>query len=153
MEENFKQTFEILIGIIIAVLLIGNSIVDLKRREISLKLSLGAAMLGTTIIWAANLRSISFIGLGLIPGLFMVLAAIFSKGKVGMGDAIVIMALGLLWGLQATFEALLLALVITGLISIIMLAAKKWQTGTRLPFIPFLCGASGLVALARELNL
>lgn len=72
-----------------------------------------------------------------IPGVLLVLIAVITK-KAGMADGIALICIGLLEGYQACMSIAVAGLVMIALCSGILLAIKKVDKNTEIPFIPFL---------------
>jgi len=85
------------------------------------------------------------VGLSVIPGLFLVALSFITEGKVGMGDGIVTAMLGPALGLEKSIYVLMGALILNSLLSGILLLFKKAGKNTRIPFVPFLTTALGVV--------
>lgn len=138
---------EIIIGLLLAVMLVINTVLDISHQEVSVKLCLGISILGSFILLITGAKNIWQLALGLIPGLFIMLVSIISRGRIGMGDGIIIMAMGILWGLESVFASLFLGMCMVGTISSIMLVTGKWRISKKIPFVPFLSAASAILAL------
>lgn len=74
----------------------------------------------------------------LIPGAVMYLIAVFSKERIGKGDALSLMFIGAVAGSSTVLMSLFVSLTIAAILSAILLALKKVKKDTKLPFIPFL---------------
>jgi leader peptidase (prepilin peptidase)/N-methyltransferase len=70
---------------------------------------------------------------------------------VGLGDAKLAGAMGLTLGLQGLLTALLVAFVVGGLVAGLLLLSKRATLKSRIPFGPFLAGATALLLVIREL--
>lgn len=144
---------EIIIGILIAVMLVINTVLDISQQEVSVTLCMVIAILGSLALLISGARNIWQLVLGLIPGLFIILVSIISKGRIGMGDGIIVTAMGILWGIESVFTSLFLGMCMVGLISIVMLGTGKWQISKRIPFVPFLSVASAILAVCQVAGL
>ncbi|MCR5336274.1 MAG: prepilin peptidase [Synergistes sp.] len=67
-----------------------------------------------------------------------------SRGKMGLGDAMLAAGIGAFMGLKMTFAALYLAFLAGGITVLPLLIAKKVTRRTAVPFGPFLC--AGMLA-------
>ncbi|MCI8401812.1 MAG: hypothetical protein HFI38_06935 [Lachnospiraceae bacterium] len=65
--------------------------------------------------------------------------------RMGKGDALVILCLGLYLGFRVTLAVLLFALLLSSCAALYLLLVKKKAAQTAIPFIPFLTG--GLICL------
>ncbi|TSC72845.1 MAG: leader peptidase (prepilin peptidase) / N-methyltransferase [Parcubacteria group bacterium Gr01-1014_38] len=70
---------------------------------------------------------------------------------MGLGDAKLAGAMGLTLGLQGLLAALLVAFVAGGLVAGLLLLSKRATLKSRIPFGPFLAGATALLLVVREL--
>ena len=119
-----------------AVLGIG-SLQDIRRRQIGLYLIAAGAALAIIVNVNAHM-DVSFFLPGIIPGVVMMLVSWLSKGKIGMGDALMVMVMGLFLGLYRVMYELVLALVMSGCVALILVIFKKKRKEYEMPFIPFL---------------
>ncbi len=76
--------------------------------------------------------------MGLIPGALVGVLSVFSRGAIGLGDALVLTAVGLWCGCGTAFLTFLSALVLQSAVSVIyrLSGGKKKE----LPFVPALLG-------------
>ncbi len=85
--------------------------------------------------------------LSLIPGLFYLLMGLISGGRIGQGDGLTILILGLFAGLSDTVLITAAAQLACAVCAGLMLAAKRADLNTRIPFVPFLFAAAALLYL------
>lgn len=78
--------------------------------------------------------------LGLIPGVFMLLAAYITR-KVGYGDGLALLAVGMLVGYKNCWGMLCISLMIMSFWCIGILLLRRGTKNTRLPYLPFLTAA------------
>lgn len=78
----------------------------------------------------------------LIPGLFYFLMSLISDTGIGRGDGLAILVLGLFAGLIDTVLITALAQIVCAIWAILLLALKKADRHTRIPFMPFLLAAA-----------
>ncbi len=74
----------------------------------------------------------------LLPGTAGILCALVLRGQMGLGDGLSLLIIGLIMGAEACWASLFLGLLMIGAAAIILLAMKKAERGTKLPFLPFL---------------
>ncbi len=84
------------------------------------------------------LQLLVFSGIGgfACGGLLFVIALIV-KSALGMGDVKMFFVLGLLYGLMDTYGILLFSVIAMGIVSIVLLIAKKVTTKSTIPMAPF----------------
>lgn len=137
--------------IFLAVLLLWNSIEDIRKKQISLcSIGIGAATWGALRMteWQGQ-EWISFIGMRLIdilPGIVLCAVAIMSRGNIGIGDGLFIILTGLYIGFSRTVIALAVAFLIAFFWAIQLLVFRKKKKQEAFPFVPFLsCGVAAAI--------
>ncbi|MEF2575272.1 MAG: prepilin peptidase [Eisenbergiella sp.] len=84
----------------------------------------------------------------LVPaGIFLALN-LLTREKVGKGDGIMLLVLGLLLGWRLCLAVLCTACLLTGILAGVGTMAGRLHRGSRLPFAPFLLAAVILVGLS-----
>ena len=123
------------------VFLIAGTIFDIRKRQIPVILLAAAGIWGilsytvrTGWTGSALWDELS----GLVMGAVFIGISLISDGKMGMGDAIAILVTGIFLGGAGSAFAVLYALISAALISAVMLALKRGNGKTELPFMPFL---------------
>ncbi len=81
-------------------------------------------------------RSIIELCFGLLPGLFLLLLAWLTR-KIGYGDGVVMLTAGLLLGYRSCIALLCFSMLLAALISIVLLALRRANRHTVLPYLPF----------------
>ena len=124
------------------VILVGSSIYDIFKKRIPLQILLVGG------VWAVICLVISVVtsgvdalysGLcGLLPGAGLLLLGYLTDHKVGYGDGILLMIIGLLEGAQKVFLIFCAGLFLQSLLAVILLIMKKADKQTQIPFVPFL---------------
>ncbi len=76
----------------------------------------------------------------LIVGFFLVLISIFTRGGIGMGDAIIFLILALFLDHNSNVYILFFSLLLATIPSIILIIVKHKKNYT-LPFVPFITSA------------
>lgn len=128
----------LIVSVIIGMLLLAAGIMDFKRKSISrgfILILMLACMAGAFInqkfsLWEA-------IG-GFSLGLCAVGLSMASREQIGRGDGLVIAAVGFVLGFRKCLFAVCMASIIMTLVSVLILAFRKGNRNTRLPFIPAL---------------
>lgn len=114
-----------------------NSWTDIRKREISLLFTGIFAMAG--MIWMLCNRKFSAeILLMAGVGLFFAGISVITRGALGMGDALVLLALGTVMEAEKFFIMLFGAVFCSAVWAGILLAVLKKKRNTEIPFIPFL---------------
>ena len=137
-----------LIGLLI--LLIPCVVTDIRSRRIPLWYLLGFSVAGVPVnLFLLNV-TLPEIGLGLLPGLIFILLSRLTKGAIGMGDAILITAMGIFAGWSETLTLLLAACILSSLTAAVLLIFFKKKMKDSIPFAPFLgiaCAAELVLSL------
>ena len=113
------------------------SILDLRERHISLLMAAGYGAFAL-VCPAPEISGLASRGYSLMGGCAAVLFSLISRGGFGMGDAIVICTLALMYPADRLLTMTAAAFMICGLFTAMRLLLKKSDRGCSLPFIPFL---------------
>ncbi|MCR5677319.1 MAG: prepilin peptidase [Agathobacter sp.] len=118
-----------------------NSITDLKKREISLKISVLWGLVGIAIrigreYYGNGFHLIDWVGM--LVGLFVIAVAILSNGQIGIGDGIIMVALSFYLELEALLTAILVAGIGVALCALILFLIFHKGRRYQIPFVPFL---------------
>ncbi|MBQ7636881.1 MAG: prepilin peptidase [Lachnospiraceae bacterium] len=87
---------------------------------------------------------------GMIPGAFGVAVSLCTKGKLGLGDGLVLMVTGIFLGWEKVLAGWLIALILTSLTGIVLIIMKKACLKTALPFVPFIFAGLTLAEIAEK---
>lgn len=126
--------------ILTIVYLIWLAICDWKKRKVpmmSLVIGLIGAVIMVVIECVTNQKGIAEPCLGMLPSIFLLVLA-WLTGKVGYGDGIVLMIIGILYGYGETVFLLCMSIMLLALVSAFLLVLKKARRNTLMPYIPFL---------------
>ncbi len=72
------------------------------------------------------------------PAIFLALSIPFGPGAIGVGDLKLLVSVGLILGLVRTFEGIMLAVLLSGLVVVVLLAARVISRRSYIPYGPFL---------------
>ncbi len=137
--------------ICILMLLLAASVTDIRKREIPLWEIAAAAVISLV---AAGLKvygketDIAGIALSLLPGVGLILISLATSQGIGMGDGLMLLAIGPALGLYRTGLGMLLAFFVSSLFSLALIILKKAGRKTRIPFIPFMTIGTGVAIFA-----
>lgn len=130
--------FEIIKLAIIIFALTVNSISDVKKRRIFLGI-IGILFAGGVLFRIYDKTLVSFDTLYcLIPGVLTILLSFVSKGSVGLGDALMILSLGLYMKANEILSVIMVAVTLAGIVALVCVTVLKKGRKYELPFIPFL---------------
>ena len=127
---------------IVVILLSINAVRDIWRREIFLWVTAAGIIAG--IVWSLAVRKAPLPALpaALFPGGLMLLISWTTEGKIGYGDGLTAMMLGVWTGLFHTLLVLSGALFAAGMVSMLLTAARSRIRS--IPFVPFVLAAEGV---------
>ncbi|MBR5969244.1 MAG: prepilin peptidase [Lachnospiraceae bacterium] len=124
---------------------------DLKTKRIPYWT---AALLGccsavqVTMALTDKTESLYMLLLSVLPGLLLLGLSVMSRGAVGAGDGLLLAAAGPVFGLKEILTLLMIALLLSAVVSAVLLLLKKADRKARIPFVPFLTTAMGVVLFA-----
>ena len=117
------------------------SMQDIKTQKIRLNPILVTGILG--VIWHMLYQKIQLgnmlLGMGI--GIAVWLVSFVTKGKIGIGDAVLLMVTGIYLGAQQNLALFLTALFLAGLWGLYLLVVRKRPRTETFPFVPFLLAA------------
>lgn len=121
---------------IVLLLLAVSSLEDLRRMKIYMPPLYAALAMG--ILWAIFGDSALFLYrlAGLLSGGLLLLLGFFSQEAIGLGDAVLFLALGIWLGLWESLLLLTASLVLAALAGIFLWIRKK-SMKQAFPFVPF----------------
>lgn len=120
------------------VLLAGSLLQDVRRGTISVKWLIFSALCALFMAYLEEMRLLSLV-LGLVPGAVLAAAAVVTQGRIGRGDAGVVLVLGMYLGLWGCMGALLLGCALSALCGAGLILFKRISPAKPLIFTPFLC--------------
>ncbi len=129
-----KEDMEIAGGL---ALLLPNAVCDICKRKISLLWTVCCAAAG--LVWQIYMQvtPMAFFS-SLLPGGILLCIGYMKVGSVGMGDALILIALGIWCGCGAALWMLVMGCILMSLICIPLLLAHRIQKDSTLPLVPFL---------------
>lgn len=129
------------------VLLCISSAFDIKRKEIPL-ITIAAGFLTAfgINVWIAAQGGISVadIAVSVLPGVLFLILSLCTGEKVGYGDGLFIIVLGLYVGVGRCLVIVCFGLLLSSAYALILMAVKKAEKNSRLPFLPFLTIGMGV---------
>lgn len=132
-----------LVGTLFSAILLTLVFTDLERRVLPDRLIIPATVLAAGMAWSLPEHTLADSGYGALAGL--IVAAIltigslpFGRGAFGMGDAKLIVFLGVLLGARHVLVAVVVAFMAIGLIAAGLLVTRQTARGSHLPLGPFL---------------
>ena len=113
------------------------SVIDIKNKKLPTSLIGIFAIVCFILRCFQGISTGSFI-LGLLPGIVLLLLAISSGEKIGIGDALVVGILGIGYAIENVISILGISLFLIAIWAMGLLIIKKANKKTELPFLPYL---------------
>lgn len=120
-------------GPVLAVL----AIIDVKKKKIPVGPVLIMGVILLLIRLSSNLTAGEFV-CGLLPGVVFLAIAWMTKEKIGVGDGLLMLCLGMGYRVEQMMAITGIALLVAAMFSMILIVLKKANRKTALPFLPFL---------------
>lgn len=137
---------------VIIVFLIPCAITDLKSKTIPIwwTVVFGISAMIYQIFWKKQkLEAILF---SMIIGVTLLVAAKISNQRIGYGDGIIFLILGLWIGFWDGISLLFFSLILSSIISVYFIIVRRKGRDYRIPFIPFVTAAYIILEGARFLS-
>ena len=140
---HFKPVLPLVLMFVLTSCLISISLIDYKTQIIP------DGLVGVIAV-SGMLYNLLYVPQGIMDMLFgaivgfavMLVIFVISRGGMGGGDVKLSAAVGLWLGVEGTLLFLLLAFIIGGIISMLLLVSGVKSKGDAIPFGPFLCFAA-----------
>ncbi len=128
-----------MINICIGILLAVGAWCDIKTKRLPVSLIIIGGMAGILYQCLVN----GMVGIvqfsGMAVGMLMIGISRIGKAGIGLGDGVLFLVLGMFYRFDQMIELLMKASIMTGVSGLILMACKKGNLKTELPFIPFVC--------------
>lgn len=115
-----------------------HSFEDIKRKKITVSITLFSAILGVLLHLLFQRESIYSMLAGMLSGAGIILFSKLSRGRIGMGDGLVFMLTGLYLGLWENLFLMLISFGLAGLWGLYQLLIQHKSRYHRMAFVPFL---------------
>ncbi len=112
------------------------SLEDIKRQEISLWLLGAAAGIGLIVLASQTFSGWMDLSFRLLPGAALLLIAVLSKGKVGAGDGMVFLMIGLYCSLGQVLGLMAGSFLVSGVVAVVLTVIKRKEKTDTFPFVP-----------------
>lgn len=122
----------------IMVFLVLCSIQDIREKRLSVKMLVVSGFLFSGMSLVFEEMPIERRLHSILPGMIAFLLAFLTKEQIGYGDAACLVVLGILVSADSLFGAVMIGLILLSICSMILLAGKRADRKTTLPFLPFL---------------
>lgn len=131
----------------VIALLSAATIIDVREHRIPDKLVLAGAAIGVAFSALDTYKGFlnRLLG-GVTAGLVLILIYYITKGALGLGDVKLFGCAGIYLGFEGTVSALLIAAVLSGLFSLVLICINRENRKQEIPFAPFIL-AGALAAI------
>lgn len=122
---------------------------DIKKKQIRLHSVLLFGILGIILHMLFRMQSIENMLLGMSVGVTLLVLSKLSGGRIGAGDAVLLIVTGIYLGFEQNMQLFFSGLLLSGIWALGVLVLKKKSRKDSIPFIPFLLAAyMGMLVLA-----
>lgn len=121
--------------------------IDWKTERVSVPLLLLGGMAAVLLHLFAQEESVFYLMTGMSVGIALLLYSLVTHESIGYGDGCLFVMTGLFLGIWENLVLLLLASVLAGIGSAVMLFFRKKKKKERIPFVPFVFTAYVLLLL------
>ena len=114
---------------------------DIKKKQIHINPVLFFGILGVLFHMIWRMQSIENLLLGMSVGVVLLILSALTGGRIGAGDAVLLIVTGIYLGLEQNLELFLSGLFLCSLWALGLLVLRKGNRTDRIPFVPFLLAA------------
>lgn len=111
---------------------------DIRKKRISVRYLWIFGAAGIAINLFQRSTSVPNMLLGAAVGAALVAVSLLTRGSIGLGDGFLLMTAGIFLGGSSVLELLFISLLYAALVSLGMLAFRRWKRKREIPFVPFL---------------
>lgn len=126
------------------------AVTDIKKKKISVVVCVVFLVAGLTVDILYKMESLEELGnmwQSFLPGIILILLAVVTKEKIGKGDGLVMVVMGILLGIEKSLEIFMTALFLSAVVAIGLIITKKVKRNYEIPFVPFLAVGMCLMLL------
>lgn len=113
---------------------------DYRKRKVSLFFLLASAICGIMFELCLRLHTIGDVVSGMGIGAALLIVAVISRERVGIGDGLIMVVTGMFLGFAGNLKLFLTSLLLIGTAALILLILKRKEKNDQIPFGPFLFG-------------
>ncbi len=114
------------------------AVTDWKTKQVSLPVIISFGAVGVVCYIIARPTGLIDEFLGLLLGLIFIALAVLTEGKVGLGDALLIVVTGIYLGGRENMSMVMGAMLMAALAGAVKLMLKKAKRNTEMAFVPFI---------------
>lgn len=114
---------------------------DIKKKQICLNRVLFFGILGILFHMLWRMQSIENLLLGMSVGVVLLFLSVLTGGRIGAGDAVLLIVTGIYLGLEKNLELFFSGLFLCSIWALGLLVLRKRNRKDSIPFVPFLLAA------------
>ena len=114
---------------------------DIKKKQICLNRVLFFGILGILFHMLWRMQSIENLLLGMSVGVVLLFLSVLTGGRIGAGDAVLLIVTGIYLGLEKNLELFFFGLFLCSIWALGLLVLRKRNRKDSIPFVPFLLAA------------
>lgn len=111
---------------------------DLRRKKISCNYPVviaGVILFLQVVVFQQGIRKLFS---GVVIGLIILIIGVVSKGRIGLGDGILVCITGLTLDFWGNLNMVYYALILAAIVSLLLMFLKRLSRKQSIPFVPFL---------------
>ncbi len=142
-----KEVIELIFRVLFMIIMLIAAICDFREKTIPI--SIPSSVLFLSLIYWLYLWSMKTSGpkemmFSLIPGIILIAISCISRKNIGIGDGLMIFALGPFLGLENLMLTIMIAFLFSAIVGGTLLILRKASGKTTLAFMPFLTAGMGV---------
>lgn len=141
------QIDRVLVKAIVFTLLCICSVFDIRKKEIPFIILLAGFLSAfgadVWLIWK-GLTSVAEVAASILPGVFFLLLGFCTGEKIGYGDGLLLIIIGLFLGFGRSFLIVCIGLIFSSAFALILLVFCGAGRNSRLPLVPFIAIGMGV---------
>lgn len=122
---------------IVLFMLIACSKEDILHRRIRVRWLIYFAIAGFLCQLLIKKQSLPVLLPGMVPGFLILIFSVVSQGSIGMGDGMLLMAIGIYLGVVPTVWIIVYAVFLSAFCALFVHFVKKKDKDYEMPFVPF----------------
>ena len=146
---NNAETISIMFRVLSIIILIVAAVMDIRAKKISISIPLTQMTLSVLYflyLWSKGMDDPKGLMLSLLPGAALLVTSYVTKQGIGLGDGLMVLSLGPLFGMVDIMLVSLIAFTLSALVGGILLISKKAGGKTSMAFMPFLTIGAGVMS-------
>lgn len=126
-----------------------SSVFDVRKKRIPIQVLIAGGIWAVICLTISAVRNGAEVLTGALPGLLpgagLLVLGFLTQQKVGYGDGILLMIMGLMEGGKMVILAFCIGLFLQSILAVLLVLVKKADKQTQIPFVPFLLTARVII--------